>query len=249
MPTELPLVVPDWPAPSRVRAFSTTRDGGMSRPPWQSLNLALHVGDAPSDVEHNRQRLASALGVDAPAIGWLNQVHGTDVVELPCKGVAPSADASMTSVPGAVCAIMTADCLPVLFCDRRGTQVAAAHAGWRGLCDGVLDQVVGRFQASPDELMAWLGPAIGPDRFEVGPEVRDAFLATNPLADVAFHPSAARPGHFMADLYQLARIRLTSLGVESIHGAPCCTVSDPARFYSYRRDGQTGRMASLIWLA
>ncbi|MBZ2170093.1 peptidoglycan editing factor PgeF [Marinobacter sp. F4216] len=248
MSTDLPLITPDWPAPARVRAVCTTRAGGVSEVPWQSLNLAMHVGDDPSRVDVNRRRLAGHLNLEPEAFGWLDQVHGTDVVELPVAPRVPSADAAMTVHSRQVCAILTADCLPVLLCDRAGNQVAAAHAGWRGLCQGVLENVIGQFRSSPAELLAWLGPAIGPERFEVGPEVRESFLASNPLAEKAFHKQGARPGHYMADLYQLARIRLSALGVTSVFGEPVCTVSDPSRFYSYRRDGQTGRMASLIWL-
>lgn len=241
------LIFPDWPAPERVRAVSTTRRGGVSQPPWASLNLGSHVEDDPQHVAHNRQHLAETLALDPVSFGWLSQVHGTGLVTLPAEGV-PEADAALTDQVRQVCTILTADCLPVVFCDRAGTQVAAAHAGWRGLCSGVLEQVVSNFRAPAGEILAWLGPAIGPREFEVGPEVRDAFLATEPSASEAFSPAGARPGHFMADIYRLARQRLEAVGISRIYGGDLCTVSDPNRFYSYRRDGRTGRMATLVWL-
>jgi len=247
MNSELPLLVPDWPAPGRVRAVCTTRVGGVSRKPWDALNLGDHVGDSPEHVAVNRQRLAGRLELDAEAFGWLSQVHGTEVVTLPVTGV-PAADASTTRVPGRVCVILTADCLPVLFCNRAGTQVAAAHAGWRGLCAGVLEKTVSSFGDPGEEILAWLGPAIGPSSFEVGPEVRDEFVARDPASAVAFSVEGARPGHFMADIYQLARQRLQAAGVTAVYGGGDCTLTDSDRFFSYRRDGNTGRMASLIWL-
>ena len=203
--------------------------------------------DDPQHVTVNRGRLAGELALEQGAFGWLSQVHGTDLVTLPVDGI-PEADASITAQAGQVCAILTADCLPVLLCDRAGTQVAAAHAGWRGLCAGILEQVVASFTAPSAEIIAWLGPAIGPAQFEVGPEVRDAFMAADDRAAEAFSTSGARPGHFMADIYCLARQRLEKAGVSAVYGGDLCTVSDPQRFYSYRRDGQTGRMATLIWL-
>lgn len=247
MTSELDLIRPDWPAPDRVRAASTTRFGGVSQPPWHSLNLGSHVQDDPQHVTVNRGRLASELALEQGAFGWLSQVHGTELVTLPVDGI-PEADASTTIQTGQVCAILTADCLPVLLCDRAGKQVAAAHAGWRGLCAGILEQVVASFTAPSAEIMAWLGPAIGPAQFEVGPEVRDAFMAADHRAAEAFLTFGARTGHFMADIYCLARQRLETLGVSAVYGGDLCTVSDPELFYSYRRDGQTGRMASLIWL-
>ncbi|WP_286221898.1 peptidoglycan editing factor PgeF [Marinobacter apostichopi] len=247
MTSELDLIRPDWPAPDRVRAASTTRLGGVSQPPWHSLNLGTHVRDNPQYVTENRARLASELSLESAAFGWLSQVHGTDLVTSPVDGI-PEADASTTTQAGQVCAILTADCLPVLLCDRAGTQVAAAHAGWRGLCAGILEQVVASFTAPSAEIIAWLGPAIGPAHFEVGQEVRDAFMAVDARAAEAFSVSGARPGHFMADIYSLARQRLEKAGVSAVYGGDLCTVSDPQRFYSYRRDGQTGRMATLVWL-
>lgn len=242
------LIRPEWPAPANVRAISTTRAGGVSGAPWDSLNLGSHVGDDADHVRENRRRLARALQLEDDAIAWLSQVHGTGLVRLPAPGV-PEADAALADQPGQVCAIMTADCLPVLFCNRSGTRVAAAHGGWRGLCDGVLEAVVAGFEEPAGELLAWLGPAIGPGHFEVGPEVRAAFVAQDARADAAFSAQGARPGHCMANIYELARLRLAAAGVTQIYGGSLCTVSDPERFYSYRRDGQTGRMACLIWLA
>ncbi|NMT65527.1 peptidoglycan editing factor PgeF [Marinobacter orientalis] len=245
MTSELPLIIPHWPAPSWVKAASTTRVGGVSRPPWDTLNLGTHVGDAPEDVARNRNILHQRLGLAAGSFGWLNQVHGTDVVELPATGTV-RADASVTSRPGNVCVVLTADCLPVLFCDPSTGRVAAAHAGWRGLADGVLEQVVARF-TNPACVLAWLGPAIGPDQFEVGPEVRETFLLNDPLAADAFAPSPYREKHYLADIYTLARQRLAAAGVLQVYGGDFCTVTDQKRFFSYRRDGQTGRMASLIY--
>lgn len=245
------LLKPDWPVPANVRALSTTRVGGVSQAPWASLNLGDHVGDNPDHVRTNRQRLADASGLHPDRIGWLKQVHGTDVVELAPATVAkvPTADASFTRHPGMVCAILTADCLPVIVSDEEGTVVGAAHAGWRGLCNGVIENLVTAMAVEPTRLRAWLGPAIGPTHFEVGAEVRDAFLTADPAAASAFHTSGARPGHLMADIYALATQRLNRLGITTVSGGGLCTVSDKARFFSYRRDGQTGRMATLVWLA
>ncbi len=245
------LLRPDWPAPANVRALSTTRAGGVSQPPWDTLNLGDHVGDNPDHVGANRQRLANSEGLLPESIGWLKQVHGTDVVELTPAMAArvPTADASFTRHAKVACAILTADCLPVILADQEGTVVGAAHGGWRSLCGGVLENLVTAMDVEPNTLQAWLGPAIGPDHFEVGPEVRDAFLAADPAAASAFRTSGARPGHFMADIYVLATQRLNHLGVTTVSGGGLCTVSDKARFFSYRRDGQTGRMATLVWLA
>lgn len=245
----LSLIRPDWPAPGNIHAVCSTRLGGVSQAPWTSLNLGDHVGDAPGDVRENRLKLAHACGLSADAFGWLNQVHGAGVVSLPTSDAAlvPEADASFTRAAGQVCVILTADCLPVILCDQQGTTVAAAHAGWRSLCDGVLENLIASMAMPGSDLMAWLGPAIGPGAFEVGPEVKAAFVAQSPEADAAFSTLGARKGHFMADLYSLARQRLGKLGVTRIYGGGFCTVADSQRFYSYRRDGQTGRMATVIW--
>jgi YfiH family protein len=244
----LSLITPDWPAPRRVRALATTRVSGASTPPWASLNLGDHVGDAAAAVRHNRKLLVDGLELPAePA--WLQQVHGTAVVDAAAIDARTAADASWTTAPGIVCAVLTADCLPVLFCNRAGTHVAAAHAGWRGLAAGVLESTVGWLAADgarPDSLLAWLGPAIGPDSYEVGAEVREAFLRADPAAAAAFR--ASRPGHWLLDLYAAARLRLRRAGVTAVFGGNHCTLAEPERFFSHRRDGVTGRQATLIWL-
>jgi YfiH family protein len=242
--TEPPhILVPDWPAPATVHAAQTTRVGGVSKPPYDSLNLGAHTGDAPEDVAENRRRLHEHLRLPAePA--WLAQVHGTDVVAA-AAGPA-TADGSWTDQPGVVCTVMAADCLPVLLCDQAGETVAAAHAGWRGLAGGVLERAVAAMQRPPSRLLAWLGPAIGPDVFEVGEEVRAQFLQADPQANQCFRRSPQ--GRWLADLYALARRRLARAGVEAVYGGGFCTVRQRDLFYSYRRDGRTGRMASLIWL-
>lgn len=250
MPPKLPCIEPDWPAPASVYALSTTRAGGASAPPWDSLNLAHHVGDDDARVAHNRRQLLAALP-GGSNVQWLSQVHGARVVQARAGGGVPAADASWSEQPGTACAIMSADCLPVLLCSVAGERVAAAHAGWRGLVGGVLENTVAAMGVDPRQLLAWLGPAIGPRAFEVGPEVREAFLAAAPGAGAGqvaacFEPVQARPGHYLADLYQLARLRLGACGVQAVYGGHWCTCSDSERFYSYRRDGQTGRMASLI---
>jgi YfiH family protein len=236
-------LTPDWPAPAWVRACVTTRSGGVSLAPFDSFNLGEHVEDDPVAVAKNRQRLLSQLGCK-PA--WLRQVHGAAVVQAE-PGEVLEADASWAATPGIACAIMTADCLPVLFCDRAGTRVAAAHAGWRGLAAGVLEATLAALAVAPEDVLVWLGPAIGVQAFEVGGEVREAFIAVHPQASEAFS-SSANPGRYMADIYQLARIRLAARGVTAVYGGGFCTHSDP-RFYSYRRAARTGRFASLIWLA
>ena len=235
-------LTPDWPAPARVKACVTTREGGVSLAPFDSLNLGDHVGDDPRAVAENRRRLTDQF-VITPA--WLQQVHGIAVVEADPTQVA-TADASWTATPGIACTAMTADCLPVLFCNRAGTRVAAAHAGWRGLANGVLEATLDSLAVPANEILAWLGPAIGPQAFEVGPEVREAFIAQRPEAVEAF---AASPnaGKFLADIYQLARLRLAARGVTAVYGGGLCTVNDP-RFFSYRRNPRTGRFASLIWI-
>jgi YfiH family protein len=221
----------------------TLRTGGASGGPYASLNLGDHVGDEPAAVAENRRRLREVLALPAEPL-WLEQVHGTDVAR--CGGPArPLADAAVALEPGQVCAVMVADCLPVLLADRGGTCVAAAHAGWRGLAAGVLEATVAALPAEPSQIVAWLGPAVGPEAFEVGPEVRDAFLAADEAAGEAFRPGMG--DRWLADVYRLARQRLARVGVTDLHGGGLCTVSDPARFFSYRRDGATGRMAALVW--
>ncbi|WP_413792691.1 MULTISPECIES: peptidoglycan editing factor PgeF [unclassified Pseudomonas] len=235
-------LTPDWPAPARVKACVTTRAGGVSLAPFDSLNLGDHVGDDPAAVAENRRRLTDQFAI-TPA--WLQQVHGIAVVEADPAQVA-TADASWTDTPGIACTAMTADCLPVLFCNRAGTRVAAAHAGWRGLANGVLEATLDSLAVPSDEILAWLGPAIGPQAFEVGPEVREAFIAQHPLANQAFAASP-KAGKFLADIYALARLRLAARGVTAVYGGGLCTVTDP-RFFSYRRHSRTGRFASLIWI-
>jgi YfiH family protein len=237
------MILPDWPAPPRVKSLMTTRAGGVSQAPWGSLNLGDHVGDDPAHVAANRARLRRQLPAEP---GWLRQVHSARVVEL---GREPNreADAALTRQPAQVCAVLTADCLPVLLCDRAGSVVAAAHAGWRGLADGVLEATVAAMQVPPEGILAWMGAALGPQAFEVGDEVRQAFVAQHAEASVAFVPQPM-PGKWLADIYQLARIRLKHAGVQAIYGGGRCTFSEADSFYSYRRDGVTGRMAALIWL-
>ena len=235
-------MVPDWPAPARVHGLMTVRRGGVSQAPWASFNLGDHVGDDPAHVAANRAQLRQQLPAE-PA--WLRQVHSARVVEAG-RDPNPEADASFSRETGQVCAVLTADCLPVLFCDRAGSVVAAAHAGWRGLADGVLEATVAAMQVPLGEVLAWMGAAIGPQAFEVGDEVRAAFVAQQPEAAAAFVPHA--PGKWLADIYALARIRLGHAGVAAVYGGGRCTFSEADAFYSYRRDGVTGRMASLIWL-
>lgn len=239
---ELPLILPDWPAPATVQARVTTRLGGVSRAPFDSFNPATHVGDDPQAVAANRALLRARLPAEPR---WMDQVHGTDVLDADHDRCG-SADASIARRPGSVCAVLTADCLPVLFCDRQGTVVAAAHAGWRGLAAGVLTQVVERMACAPADILAWLGPAIGPDAFEVGPEVRTVFMQRLPRAENAFRPGQG--DRLYADIYQLARLELARAGVHAVHGGGLCTVQQGGLFHSYRRDGHCGRMASLVWL-
>jgi hypothetical protein len=235
----------DWPAPARVRTLITTRAGGVSAAPYDSLNLGGHVGDDPEHVAANRARLAERL--PAPPL-WLNQIHGTVVADADRDHTTtPDADGVVARRAGRVCAIMTADCLPLLLCDRAGEVVAAAHAGWRGLCDGVIEATVAAMARPGADILAWLGPAIGPDAFEVGAEVRAAFVAHDAAAASAF--SDIGEGKYLADIYALARQRLATCGVDAVWGGDFCTVIERKRFFSYRRDGRTGRMASLVWLA
>jgi len=237
------MILPDWPAPARVKSLMTTRAGGASHAPWASLNLGDHVGDDPAHVAANRARLRQHLPAEP---GWLKQVHSAWAVDVGSEPN-PEADASYTRQAGQVCAVLTADCLPVLFCDRAGSVVAAAHAGWRGLANGVLEATVAAMQVPPGDVLAWLGAAIGPQAFEVGDEVREAFIAQYAEAAEAFVPQPT-PGKWLADIYRLARIRLNPIGVQAIYGGGRCTCQETERFFSYRRDGVTGRMASLIWL-
>ncbi|MGB0722323.1 MAG: peptidoglycan editing factor PgeF [Gammaproteobacteria bacterium] len=245
------FVAADWPAPVGVHGLCTTRRGGTSQAPFDSLNLGDHMGDDPQAVARNRLAVERALKLPRTPV-WLQQVHGVRAVDAgtPESALAETpicADASVAHRPGAVCVVMTADCLPVLFCDRAGHHVGAAHAGWRGLAAGVLERTVAAMGVPAADLLAWMGPAIGPDAFEVGDEVRAEFIRTDPQAAEAFRPGA-QAGKWMADLYTLARQRLQRAGVEAVSGGGFCTFSDERRFFSYRRDGTTGRMASLAWI-
>lgn len=239
-------IIPDWPAPANVRAVTTTRNGGVSQSPYASLNLGDHVGDAPEAVARNRALLCQSLALPTEP-SWLNQVHGCEVVAADVTPFPADADASVSRTPGHVCAVLTADCLPLLLCDESGTQVAAIHAGWRGLCGGVIEATIEAMAMPGEKLMAWLGPAIGADAFEVGDEVRQAFCEVDANAAEAFRPSDNK-GRWLADIYQLTRQRLNRCQLTQIYGGGFCSFHDTERFYSYRRDGQTGRMASLIWM-
>jgi YfiH family protein len=235
---------PDWPAPPGVRVISTLRQGGVSEGRYASLNLGDHVGDSSERVTQNRQRLSQAALLPAKP-NWLQQVHGVAVADLDQPDLAQPADAAMTRQVARVCAILTADCLPVMLAAVSGEAVAAAHAGWRGLAGGVLESTMKALRLPGEQVQAWLGPAIGVKHFEVGAEVREVFLVGNEAAEAAFQPNAR--GRFMADLALLARLRLERLGVRRIYGGTECTYDDPQRFFSHRRNGTTGRQATLIW--
>jgi len=236
----------DWPIPENVAIAMTNRYGGVSLSPFDSLNLGLHVGDDPQDVLANRVVVSQQLSLPAEPI-WLEQVHGINVVDvrtIPADDTIVIADGSYSDQFGHVCAVMTADCLPLLLCDQQGTQVAAIHAGWRGLSEGIIEQALTMFHSPASAILAYLGPAIGPCAFEVGSEVRDAFVNKDPRASMHF---VRHNNKYLADLIGLARLRLSAAGVVFVYSADTCTFSDPD-FFSYRRDKQTGRMASLIWL-
>lgn len=235
-------IVPEWPAPAHVRALITSRNGGVSVGPFASFNLGVRVGDNPEAVARNRDRLRRFLPQEPK---WLAQDHGATVVEADDMGSLPRADASIARRPGTVCAVTIADCVPVLVTNRAGTVVAAAHAGWRGLSSSVLENTVDAMDVGPEELVAYLGPGIGPHAFEVGGDVRTAFISRDAEAESAFVPCS--PGKWLADLYALARRALARAGVTRVHGGGFCTVSDARRFFSYRREKTTGRMAALIW--
>jgi hypothetical protein len=238
-------LVPDWPAPPRVRAFVTTRAGGVSQGEYASMNLGSRSGDDPRHVARNRLIVGEAL----PSMPrWMAQVHGTGVADLDrlAETDVASADAAVTSIAGRVGVVLTADCMPLFLCDDAGTRVAVAHAGWRGMAAGVIENAVSALRTEPAKVMAWMGPAIGPTAFEVGPEVREAFIAASPAAADAF--AAHRPGKFMADLYALARLRLLAAGVSRVHGGGFCTYREADRFFSYRREKKSGRMGAFIWM-
>lgn len=243
--SDTPLLLPDWPAPANVRAVCSTRNGGCSTGVYASLNLGNHVADNAEQVAENRRRYQQLAKMPAAPV-WLNQVHGTAVSVLSKTSVPDdTADASVTCEQGVVATVMTADCLPLLLCDKAGTQVAAVHAGWRGLCDGVIEATLAHF-SKPDEVLVYLGPAISQSAFEVGPEVRAAFINHSAQAQQAF--ISGNNNKWQADLYLLAKQRLQACGVQHIYGGQHCTYQQNELFFSYRRDGQTGRMASSIWL-
>ena len=242
------FIIPDWPAPANVCAMQTTRIGGVSQAPYNSLNFGAHVNDDALAVGHNRQLLSPYLPSEPV---WMNQVHGIKAIDAATASCVVEADAAYASKANTVCVTMTADCLPVLLCDEAGSVVAAVHAGWKGLLDGVIESTIKSMQlAMPNlatqNLMAWLGPAIGPQAFEVGTEVREAFIAKDANAVLAFESIAN--DKWLGNIYQLARQRLNTIEVSKIYGGGLCTYTDEARFFSYRRDDVTGRMASIIWL-
>lgn len=234
----------DWPAPPGVRVLSSFRGGGASAAPYASLNLGDHVGDNPEAVADNRRALIAAAGLPAEPV-WLEQVHGVNVADLDAPGPYGPADAAVTRQAKRVCAILTADCLPVVLATESGDRIAAAHAGWRGLSAGVIEATVQAIGASPQRLIAWLGPAIGPQHFEVGAEVRQGFVSADPGDVDAFKKNAE--GRFMADLAWLARRRLQRLGISRVHGGGECTYASADRYFSHRRDGITGRQGTFIW--
>lgn len=235
----------DWPAPKNIKAMTTTRVGGVSLGPYSSLNLADHVDDKLEHVTHNRQIISQSLNIQEPV--WLKQVHGIQVADAATALHHAEADAIFSNQKNQVCAVLTADCLPLLFCNQIASKVAAAHAGWRGLAEGVIEQTVEALQESPDDIMVWLGPAIGARCFEVGQDVYDTFVSQTTEAALAFTKTDAE--HYLADIYQLARLRLKNLGIEKVYGGGLCTYSDEERFYSFRKNKITGRMASMIWIS
>jgi len=239
--SKVDFIIPDWPAPANVKAIQTTRLGGYSVAPYGSLNLGLHVQDDGLAVAKNRQLLSDYLPSEPV---WLNQVHGVEVIDVTKSLCVQDADASFSKNKNVVCVTMTADCLPVLLCNQQGTAVASIHAGWRSLCDGVIEATIKMMGVESEELMAWLGPAIGPDAFEVGSEVREAFIAQDAQADQAFN---AYGDKWLGDLYEIAKQRLNKQGLNKIYGGGECTYSNPSRYFSFRRDGLTGRMATMIW--
>jgi polyphenol oxidase len=236
---------PDWPAPARVRAWVTERAGGTSAGSYAALNLGTHVGDSPERVADNRARVRAGVPLPSEPV-WLEQVHSTTVLDLDRDAVA-AADGAVTSHAGVVCAVLTADCLPVIFAARDGTRVGVAHAGWRGLLNGVLPAAVRALGTPPAEIVAWLGPAIGAASYEVGAEVREAYLALDATAATAFTPNAR--GRWQADLYALARASLADAGIEGVHGGGFCTYREADRFFSHRREAPCGRFATLVWLS
>lgn len=239
-------IIPNWNIPKHIHAFTTVRTGGVSKPPFDSFNLGDHVNDSPEDVAQNRALLVEKFHLPQSPL-FLTQTHSTRVLELPYSGKDIEADAVYTNQPNQVCLVLTADCLPVLFVSKDGKEIAAAHAGWRGLCDGVLEATVEKFQCPSNEISAWLGPAIGAKAFQVGKEVIEQFCAFDPRAEEAFIQDNSTSGKFLGNLYQIATQRLNKLGITEVSGGEYCTYTQEDLFFSYRRDKQTGRMATLIW--
>lgn len=239
-------IIPNWNAPKQIQAFTTVRNGGVSQAPFDSFNLGSHVNDNLADVMKNRELLVEKFQLPQMPL-FLNQTHSTKVIRLPYTGTDLEADAVYTNQPNQVCLIMTADCLPALFVSQGGKEIAAAHAGWRGLCDGVLEATVAEFECEPAQISVWLGPAIGPNAFQVGNEVIEQFCAFDPNAEEAFIEDGSTSGKFLGNLYQIAKQRLNKLGIVNIFGGDHCTYTEKEHFFSYRRDKQTGRMASLVW--
>ncbi len=242
------FIQPNWHAPVNIKAYSTTRQGGVSLPPFASFNLGDHVGDDPIAVTRNRELLCQHFGFASMPV-FLNQTHSTNVLNLALEKTDRNADAVYTNVQNQVCIIMTADCLPVLLCNQAGTEVAAIHAGWRGLANGILENTVLKFQSAPKDIIAWLAPAISQKAFQVGTEIREIFMQKDPRAKFAFIADPHCSTKYFADLYLLAKQRLNNLGIHKISGGNYCTFSDKEKFFSYRRDKQTGRTASFIWIA
>jgi len=248
---ELEFIKPSWPAPANVKTLQTTRIGGFSQAPYASLNLGMHVGDDVSVVAKNRQLLGAYLPSEPV---WVNQVHGIEVIDAAKNTGLQNADASFTTQSNIVCVTMTADCLPILLCDKAGTVVSAVHAGWRGLCDGVIEAAVNKMAVCPKDILVWLGPAIGPHAFEVGDDVRQQFIVKDAQSELAFKPHGYHQlnAKWLCNMYLIAQQRLNKLGVTLVYGGSInegfCTYTDETRFFSYRRDNVTGRMASMIWL-
>jgi len=240
-------IYPNWQAPKNIKALTTVRSGGVSLPPFDSFNLGDHVCDDPKAVQQNRSLLVDKFDLPHQPF-FLIQTHSTKVIELPFTGSNVEADAVYTQQANQVCLVMTADCLPVLFFNKEGSEVAAAHAGWRGLCDGILEETVAKFKCPTSDIIAWLGPAIGPTAFQVGEEIIEQFCAFDSNAKLAFTPDLTTSGKFLGNLYQLATQRLNKLGITEISGGGHCTYTEQDKFFSYRRDKKTGRMASLIWI-
>ncbi len=240
------ILIPDWPAPKQIKTFNTTRLDGFSSAPYASFNLGNHVGDKPENVLKNRNHLKKILNLPAEPI-WLNQTHSTDIYKIDNEILPNHADGSYTCSKNKVCAVLTADCLPILLCDLSGKQIAAVHAGWRGLAAGVIESALNCFNHNSEKIIAWIGPAISHKFYEVGADVRNKFIEINPDFDIAFQ--AYKPAKWLADMNLIARMRLESSGVSKIYGGNLCTYHDAEKFFSFRRDGQTGRMASLIWIS